>query len=249
MQPVPSAQKSSSVSLLSLLPTAKQLRNLQPYLSQREPTLTTSPLFSEERRNRIVELIRERKKLTVNQLCELLDVSAATVRGDLRDLDREGLLVRTHGGAIERSRASFEQISSQRSTERLAEKQAIARAAETFVEDGDTILLDTGTTTLELARRIGVDRRLTVVTNDLEIARVLEEVRSRSCAAGWRRAEGLSLHGRSGRLADDRRTTSGQSLHGHEQPFAGGRGDNTRSAAGGDQEGDDCHGAESRVPG
>ncbi len=139
--------------------------------------MATSPLFSEERRHRIVELIRERKKLTVNQLCELLDVSAATVRGDLRDLDREGLLVRTHGGAIERSRTSFEQISSQRSTEHLAEKQAIAKAAEPFVEDGDTILLDTGTTTLELARRIGVDRRLTVVTNDLEIARVLEEVR------------------------------------------------------------------------
>ncbi len=139
--------------------------------------VAASPLFSEERRGRILELIRERKKLTVNELCELLDVSAATVRGDLRDLDRDGLLLRTHGGAIERSRASYEQISSQRSTERLAEKQAIARAAEALVEDGDTILLDTGTTTLELARRIGTPRRLTVVTNDLEIARVLEEVR------------------------------------------------------------------------
>ncbi len=139
--------------------------------------MVTSPMFSQERRRRIVELIRERKKLTVSQLCELLDVSPATVRSDLRDLDRDGALVRTHGGAMERAQASFEQISRVRSTERLAEKQAIARAAERFVEDGDTILLDTGTTTYELAQAMGAMRHLTVVTNDLEIARVLEEVR------------------------------------------------------------------------
>ena len=74
-----------------------------------------------------MELIRERKKLTVNELCELLDVSPATVRGDLRDLDREGLLVRTHGGAIERSRAGFEQVSSQRSTESWRRSRRLQR--------------------------------------------------------------------------------------------------------------------------
>lgn len=137
--------------------------------------MATGALFTEERRQRIVELIRERKKLTVGELCTLLEVSPATVRGDLRDLDREGLLVRTHGGALERRQARYEQISSQRSTENLGAKQAIAAEAERLIDDGDTILLDTGTTTVELARRLLARRELTVVTNDLEIARVLEE--------------------------------------------------------------------------
>lgn len=97
------------------------------------------------------------------------------MRSDLRDLDREGLLVRTHGGALEKSRASFEQVSSQRGTENLAAKQAIAAEAKGMVEDGDTILLDTGTTTLELAHHLKSRRDLAVVTNDLEIARVLED--------------------------------------------------------------------------
>jgi len=120
-------------------------------------------------------MIRQRKKVTVHELCKTLRVSPATVRGDLRDLDQEGLLVRTHGGALEKSRAGFEQISSRRRTENLAAKQAIAAEAKNLVEEGDTIVLDTGTTTLELAYHLKSYRELTVVTNDLEIARALED--------------------------------------------------------------------------
>lgn len=131
-------------------------------------------LSFQERRTRILELVRQRKKVTVNQLSEILNVSPATVRGDLRDLDRQRLLIRTHGGAIEKSRASFELNSSKRSMVNLAAKQAIAAAAEKLLEDGDTILLDTGTTTIELAKRLVSLRELTVVTNDLEIALIAE---------------------------------------------------------------------------
>jgi DeoR family fructose operon transcriptional repressor len=133
-------------------------------------------MYSQERRSRIVELIRERKKLTVHELCGLLDVSPATVRTDLRDLDREGLLVRTHGGAIEKSRAGYEVICRERSAENLSAKQSIGQIARQYVTDGDTILLDTGTTTVELAKLLRQRPlpRLTVVTNDLEIARILE---------------------------------------------------------------------------
>jgi DeoR family fructose operon transcriptional repressor len=141
----------------------------------REVTVAGDVLFTEERRLRIVELLGERKKLTVNDLCTLLKVSPATVRGDLRDLDREGLLTRTHGGAMEKVGTGFEQVSSQRSTKNLEAKQAIAEIAKTLVDDGETILIDTGTTTLELARRLVSRRNLTVVTNDLEIARAVEE--------------------------------------------------------------------------
>ncbi len=132
-------------------------------------------LFSEERRIRILELIREHRKLTVHQLCQMLRVSPATVRTDLRDLDREGLLVRTHGGALEKVRAGYEQVFSKRGRENLAAKQAIAVKAQELIGRGDTIVLDTGTTTLELARRLTSCQELKVVTNDLEIVRVLEE--------------------------------------------------------------------------
>ncbi len=137
--------------------------------------MSSSVLFSEERRIRILQLIRERKKVTVHELCQSLQASPATVRGDLRDLDRAGMLVRTHGGALEKSRTSFEQVSSKRSTENMEAKRAIAVRARSLVEDGDTILLDTGTTTLEVAYLLKSCDRLTVVTNDLEIARVLED--------------------------------------------------------------------------
>jgi DeoR family fructose operon transcriptional repressor len=132
-------------------------------------------MFSEERRLRILELIRERRKVTVNELCALLQVSPATARGDLRGLDRDGLIIRTHGGAIDRSKTGFEQVSSRRSTRNLSAKQAIAAEADKLIEEGDTLVLDTGTTILELGRRLVSRRELTVVTNDLEIARVLEE--------------------------------------------------------------------------
>jgi DeoR/GlpR family transcriptional regulator of sugar metabolism len=138
--------------------------------------MSSGTLFSEERRMRILEMVRDRKKLTVSEICRELQVSPATVRGDLRDLDRDGLLVRTHGGAIERSRAGFEQVSSRRGTENLPAKQAIGAVARSLVENGDTILLDTGTTTLELAHRLREYQNLTLVTNDLEIARVCEEM-------------------------------------------------------------------------
>lgn len=143
--------------------------------SEEGTTKTNGGLFTEERRRRIVELIHERGKLTVNELCHLLNVSPATIRTDLRELDREGLLVRAHGGALENSGAGFEQISSKRSRQNLSAKRAIGSAAATLVHDGDTVLIDTGTTTFELARLLASRRGVTVVTNDIAIARTLEE--------------------------------------------------------------------------
>jgi DeoR family fructose operon transcriptional repressor len=79
-------------------------------------------MFSQSRRLRILKLIRQCKKLPVHELCSLLQVSPATGRGDLRDLDREGLLVRTHGDALEKSRAGFEQVPCRRSRLRFEEQ-------------------------------------------------------------------------------------------------------------------------------
>jgi len=137
--------------------------------------LSVSPLFAEERRYEITRLLGENAKLLIPSLCEHFEVSPATIRNDLRALEREGVLKRTHGGAIPVSKASFELGTRSKEVERIEEKRRIAACAETLVEEGDTILLDTGTTTMELARLLTTRKNLTVVTNDIKIALYLEE--------------------------------------------------------------------------
>jgi DeoR family fructose operon transcriptional repressor len=133
-------------------------------------------LFVEERKMGIVEYIGAHRKATVAELCRQFGVSSATIRNDLRDLESGGLLIRTHGGAMVRTKTGLEPDMSLRKVQNLEEKREIARAALRFVENGDTLVLDTGTTTYELARLLGEKRDLTVVTNDLPIALLLEEM-------------------------------------------------------------------------
>jgi DeoR family fructose operon transcriptional repressor len=135
-------------------------------------------MFVEERKQRILERIEQQRKATVAELCEQFRVSSATIRSDLRDLEAAGLLIRTHGGAMVKSKTGLEQDMVQRGTQHLAEKRRTAERALALIEDGDTVILDTGTTCLELARLLGRRRDLTVVTNDLAIALALESAES-----------------------------------------------------------------------
>lgn len=130
-------------------------------------------LFAEERRRKLVEYIDEKRRVTVLQLCNNFSVSSATIRNDLRELDKTGQVTRTHGGAIKKSRTGYEPEVDNRLTGK-GEKKIIAQSALTYIEEGDTIILDTGTTTFELARLLGEKKDITVITNDLNIAAVLE---------------------------------------------------------------------------
>jgi len=132
-------------------------------------------LFAEERRYEITKMLSENTKLLIPALCEYFEVSPATIRNDLRALERKGALKRTHGGAIPVSKAGFEPAHSSKEVENLNEKRRIAAYAATLIEDNDTILLDTGTTTMELAKLLPAKSNLTIVTNDLKIALLLEE--------------------------------------------------------------------------
>ncbi len=133
-------------------------------------------MFAEERKIKILEYLKENKKATVAELCAAFNVSGATIRNDLRELENSNLLVRAHGGAIVKSKTGLELDSKQKEVQSLPEKQRIAEAAERLIEDGDTIVLDTGTTTLELARILSRKKNLTVVTNDIMIVSVLEDM-------------------------------------------------------------------------
>jgi len=131
-------------------------------------------MYAEERRIKIIAVLSKDKTVDVNKLAHTFGVSGATIRSDLHNLERTGILTRTHGGAIEATKTGFESDMGNRAAEHLAAKQKIARSALAQIEEGATIALDTGTTTLELARCLFQRRRLTVVTNDILIARVLE---------------------------------------------------------------------------
>ena len=132
-------------------------------------------IFAEERKKMILDLLKENKKLLVPELCSHFAVSPATIRNDLRELESEGLLKRTHGGALSNNKAGYEPDSYQKGVRCLEEKQAIARFAAGLVEDGDTIAVDTGTTTLEFVKLLREKKNLTVVTNDIAISRYLED--------------------------------------------------------------------------
>lgn len=131
-------------------------------------------IFAEERKHLIVDLVNKNYKTTVSNLCSEFSVSPATIRNDLRELEEAGYLKRTHGGAISNTKANYEPNSYQKEVEYMDEKKAIASVALQCINEGDTIALDTGTTTFELAKMLINFKNLTVVTNDLQIAAYLE---------------------------------------------------------------------------
>jgi DeoR family fructose operon transcriptional repressor len=135
-------------------------------------------MFAEERKLKIIDILNQNKKVTVTELVHLFNVSSATVRSDLRELNDKGQIIRTHGGAIIETGAGFEPDTEQKRDLNLAAKQQIARLAIDLINNGDTVIFDTGTTTLELAKLLNQRHRITAVTNDFEIARVLEDMNS-----------------------------------------------------------------------
>jgi len=131
-------------------------------------------LFAEERKKKIVEYINEKRRVTVPELCDFFSVSGATMRNDLRELDETGLITRTHGGAIRKTRTGHEPVMDLRSDKNNDAKNKIAEVALKEIEDGDTIVLDTGTTVKALAAILNRKKNLTVVTNDIKVAADLE---------------------------------------------------------------------------
>lgn len=123
-----------------------------------------------ERRRMIVEMVQESGSQSVTDLCSHFAVSEMTIRRDLRNLDREGLLRRVHGGAVGNLGRSYEPPYAVRSTRNDERKAAIGRMAAELVVDGDSIALDVGTTTLEIAHALTGKRNLTIITASLPIA-------------------------------------------------------------------------------
>jgi DeoR/GlpR family transcriptional regulator of sugar metabolism len=123
----------------------------------------------EQRRQQLLELINRRGFATLSELVTDLGVSESTVRRDLEALDQAGLARRTHGGAFCSAELRSMPALEDRVGSMASEKRAIGRAAAALVADGESVLIDGGTTTLEVARAL-VGRPLQIVTNSLPIA-------------------------------------------------------------------------------
>jgi len=134
----------------------------------------TGGMLAQVRQQAIAEMVNLQGNITVNTLCDRFDVSPATIRNDLRDLEKRGIVKRTHGGAISCNKTSYELNTNQKEVQNIHEKRLIAKAAMEFVQEGDAIALDSGTTTFEMAQLMTGMKDLTVVTNDLQIASWLE---------------------------------------------------------------------------
>ena len=132
-------------------------------------------LLAEERRFRISEILSRERTVTAAELIRILGVTAATIRRDLAVLEKEGILVRSHGGAVSRSPSANSQPPYDAlGRSHQSEKQAIAREAERLILDGETIFLEGSTTVYELARRLLHRNRLTVITNSPPIVGLLQ---------------------------------------------------------------------------
>jgi DeoR/GlpR family transcriptional regulator of sugar metabolism len=126
------------------------------------------------RQKQICELIAERGECAIEELAARFGVSGMTVRRDLQALADQGRVIRTHGGAAMAERISFEFEFLHRVRDNQPAKSAIAEAAAAQIADGESVMLDSGTTTLELAKRLRGRQRLTVITSSLPIAAALQ---------------------------------------------------------------------------
>jgi DeoR family transcriptional regulator of aga operon/DeoR family fructose operon transcriptional repressor len=126
-----------------------------------------------ERRSNIVSKIRKLRVLKVNDLMREYQVSIETIRRDLEFLEQQGQLHRVYGGAILNSFYGVEEQYENREQINFPHKQAIGKRAASFISDGDTLFVDSGTTVMEFVRNLGNKKNLTVITCSLFAAQAL----------------------------------------------------------------------------
>lgn len=127
-------------------------------------------MLAADRQKIILEMVREAGSVQVEELAQKLQVSAMTIRRDLVKLQKEDMLKRCHGGAVIHEEADYVE----KQAENVSEKQQLAMRCRSLVKKGDTIFLDAGTTTYEIAKQIKDIPEILIVTNDLEIAGLLK---------------------------------------------------------------------------
>lgn len=134
-------------------------------------------MLAAERKLLIVDYVKQTKVATVAALAKEFHVHEATIRRDLAEIEQEGLLRRTHGGVVLDQQLNQEPSFVERANIQLDQKQRIGKKAAELINDGDHIIIDSGTTTIHIAKQIVGRSNITVVTNDMNVAAELREAR------------------------------------------------------------------------
>ena len=128
-----------------------------------------------QRRVKILDLIREDGHAKVQELSRIFNVTDVTIRQDLEALEKLGYIQREHGGAFLKDVGSFAKTGKVFNQTHIEEKREIAQKAASFISEGECIILDSGSTTTEIAKLLTQYKELTVITNALNIALILGE--------------------------------------------------------------------------
>ncbi len=131
-------------------------------------------MYQEERMHLILDYLKENKRISVEQICNLYKVSRDTARRDIVNLEKQGAIVRTHGGAIlptvhEEVKSYYERLLND-----MEEKQKIAKLATSLIKEKDTIILDTSTTVQAFSDSLQ-DKQYTIITNSINVADLLSK--------------------------------------------------------------------------
>ncbi|SEJ82157.1 DNA-binding transcriptional regulator of sugar metabolism, DeoR/GlpR family [Cyclobacterium xiamenense] len=130
-------------------------------------------LLPNQRREKIIELLKEDGSAKVSTLSRIFKVTEVTIRQDLEKLEKTGQVVREHGGVFLKNMEDQVRNFSLLNQDNLDKKELIALKCLEYIESGDTIILDSGSTTTEIAKKLKGFRDLTVITNALNIALIL----------------------------------------------------------------------------
>lgn len=150
-----------------------------------------------ERRKLIMEALQEEKRVVVSELSKMYDVSEETIRRDLEKLEKEGLVIKTYGGAVVNENSNVELPYVIRKKTNVLRKQRIAELTAAMISDGDRLMLDDSTTAVFIAKKIKNKKNITLITNSVEILLELSDVTGwKIISTGGRLHEGsLSLVG------------------------------------------------------
>ena len=136
-------------------------------------------MLAAERRNLILEKLQDEKKVVVSELSTLFDVSEETIRRDLERLDKEGLAIKSYGGAVLNETSGIDMPFNVRKKRNMHGKQVIAGLVDGLVQEGEHIIVDPSTTAVAIVKALKSKRRLTVITNSIEVLVELSDV------SGW----------------------------------------------------------------
>ena len=133
-------------------------------------------MLAVERRNLILEKLQDEKKVVVSELSTLFAVSEETIRRDLDKLDKEGLATKSYGGAVLNENTSLDMPFNVRKKRNMQGKQLIAELVSGLVQEGEHIIVDPSTTAVAIAKALKSRKRLTVITNSIEVLVELSDV-------------------------------------------------------------------------